>query len=484
MTKAIQVLKEKKELISFAIITLLLFLSCFFEECAYITVAFCVLISIFFSFEQVMHVLIFIYPVKLVFLTKVKVIYMYSLCLALIACILCIKYLIALIKKQKRLNWKTLIPIGVFLVYLILPIHETHFKQWANYVIMFAFAYLAFEYKKEIDFKKLVNVLFFGFVVSCLFGLTWYISPRLEAIAPIVYPLANCDYVRFFGLFEHPNKLILCAIILLCFMFILKYKNQIKWWEFIIGFTLVFVPAYLSLSRNFVIAFAVLLVLFLILYTIKYKKKSFLTTGLLLLTSALVVACCFYPTKIYLVRFEILPRSAVEEVVVEPPPSSSDDDLSEIEKNPPEYMSEKWWEYVYAGEIRYDPGREAIWDMYITNFKSSNKIIMFGRGISAKLIGKAHAHNTFLQILWRHGVFGTLNLLAISICFIDFKKLKSLKILGIILLSLPAVFTAGLVEIFIANDIFIIFLLMLISCENIENKEEYLGKSEVSKNDT
>lgn len=425
-------IKEKYNYFNFALLTLLLFLSCCFEPCVYVTVAYCVLIAIVLPVESILQMILFTTSFVLVF--KINNDFpIHTLMWVTMVFIIGIKYLIDVFKKNKSINWKTLIPIIVFLLFVILPVHEAKIVLITIYVGLLALLYLTFEYRKEVSFKKLVITFCLGIIVSCLLHLTKFISPRINALLPVIYA-ENCSYVRFLALTGHPNNLAVSSLIAVSFLFVLLYKKQITLRLFLPVFVGIFIPAYLAISRNFVMAFSILFLIFMILSFIKYRKTAFLTTGCLALVMLIVIVCCYYPTEAYFARFNNQNDQEEEqsEVSIEPPTNTVlDENIQE------------WWNGVYAGEIHYDPGRKGIWQMYLYDWTSSAKNILCGRGVSAKAIGQMAAHNTLIQLLWEHGVIGIILLLWVVLSFVDFKKLKySLSLL--ILVVTPIIMSAML----------------------------------------
>lgn len=467
MNKFLKFCKEKYLMISYIIISFFLLLACFFEPCAYMVVVACVLFALFFKVENILKIILFTFPFQLALLTTQKI-GLFNVLLLILTFIIGIKYILELFKKQKKINLKILIPIIIFLIYIALPFNKFSLTRFGNFVVVFALIYLVYEYRKEVSFKNLVMAFYFGAIVSCVFYLTSFFSTRLNNLINYTYPFENCNYVRFAGLFTHPNNLCVYFLVLLCSICVLQYLNQIKLWQFIIMFVSVFIPTYLAISRNFILSFVLLIIIFSIFFIIKYKKKSFVTLGLLFLSLLFSAVLCFYPTKIYLVRFNILPRSAIAYETVFPK-NDKDNIIPDDNTDMPEYNSDKWWDMVYSGEIKYDPGRTGIWKMYLNNWKSSPKNILLGRGISASRIGQMSAHNMFIQLVWEFGLLGNALLLIIIISIvINIKNIKT-KLVKILLLTMPVLITLLFESIIVSSSI--VWLLLIIVQKNNDNDE-------------
>lgn len=405
MNKTINFVKANFEFLNYIILSILLFLGCFFEIAIWLLLFYAVLICFFYNYEKIFALYLYLSTFIGLFSLSVSAplitfdFFTYALCT-----IILVKYIYEIIKFKEKLNLKTLIPILVFSVFLVLPIHNLNAFPIIKTILFFLVLYVINEKKEKISLSKIVFLFSLGLIVSSFFALFKSISPRLMEIIPSQF-VENT--FRFSGLFLHTNNFALHTTICLSLLFFLRYQNKISTTQFLLLFTPIFIFTYLTLSRNFIFAFIIVLLLFLIFYLIKNKKKSLkfmLVFGAVLLISVL---CCFNTTKVYMLRIISTGESITDDV---------EEDTS--------YQTDEWWEDVYNGEIKYDPGRFGIWEMYLKDFSSSANQILFGKGVGSVGVGQMAAHNLFIETLWRYGVIGYLLILGIIISFIDFKKLK------------------------------------------------------------
>ncbi len=405
MNKAINFVKVNFEFLNYIILSILLFLGCFFEIAIWVLLFYAIFISFFYNYEKIFA--LYLYLTSFIGLFSLSVsspLFTFDLFSCVLSAIILIRYVYEVIKFKEKINFKTLIPILVFSVFLVLPIHNLHGLPIIKTILFFLVLYVINEKKEKISLSKIVLLFSLGLIVSSFFALFKSISPRLLEIIPSQF-VENT--FRFSSLFLHTNNFAMHATICLSLLFFLRYQNKISTTQFLLLFTPIFIFTYLTLSRNFIISFIVALVVFLVLYIIRNKKKSLkfmFVFGAVLLISVL---CCFNTTKVYMLRIISTGESITDNV---------EEDTS--------YQTDEWWEDVYNGEIKYDPGRFGIWEMYLKDFSSSANQILFGKGVGSVGVGQMAAHNLFIETLWRYGVIGYLLILSIIISFIDFRKLK------------------------------------------------------------
>ena len=447
---------SKKFYITFFCIIGLFVCSAFNEYCTYILVAGCCLITPFLSIQETLELMLFCYPFQIIFKTQ-HIDNLYLLMTFVFTGILAVKYLIEIIKRQKRINFKVLIPILIFLIYLLLPIHDVTVQNYGRYCFTYLLVYLVIIYRKELNFTKLSLAFCLGIIISSLLSVLKFVSPLLDGKILESVSYSGSNYIKFTGLDVHPNSLTTSVIIAMSALFVCKYQNKIKDVYFVVLFALLFIVGYATISRAFIIGTGALLVLFYILYFIKYKKKAI---PLLIITAVVFCALLlimYRETREYLCRlFEINNQVAVE-----------------VDKT-----IEENWNEIRNGTINYDPGRIGIYKMYLKDIFSSVSIFLFGRGISASYLGGVACHNTFLQLLWFHGLFGYCIYLAILFSVIKFSK-KAFKqnvlkiLLFLIPIFLPLLFESSL----IIQELFIFIFALTLSYDDNEGSAKSL-KSE------
>ena len=437
MSKFVGYVKKNLEFISYCFIAILLIFGCFFEVPMLIVTFFIILVAIFFSYEQILSLYLFIFSFVSLFSSTILNNHLYDTVFLGLTGVLAIKYLWDVINKQEKPNFKILIPIAIFSLFLILPIHNICLLSIVTVVAKLVFIYVAYQKRENISLTRLVVFFALGLIFSGLLSFLRPLSSRLIGFMPYYI---ESQYVKFVGFSWHPNNYALFDIICLGSLLFLKYKNKISSLYFFLLFIPLFVFGFMTISRNFILSLGVALVLFVVFYIIKYKKNSlkFLSIGLAL--GVFVLVCFNLEFRIYLVRFNLASNEIIQEYIDN---TQIDESVYPPKQEGPqsdyEYQSDEWWDAVYRGEILYDPGGEGIWDMYLTDFLSSPMTILFGRGIGSPFIGRMDAHNLFIQNLWNYGIIGYLLLLGVFVSFIDFKKLKGniLNLISLLILILP-----------------------------------------------
>lgn len=438
---------------------LCLFVFCAFNEyCAYVLTSCCVIIACFMSTQEILELMLFCYPFQVLFNTP-QTEHLYLLLTFIFTGIVAIRYLIELIKKEKKINFKTLIPISIFLLYLILPMHKVEFVNFARYCFTYLLVYLVFEYRRELDFKKLSLAFIFGMIFSSLMNFLKFCSPTLDSKIAKLVSFVGSDYIKFTSLFPHPNDLAINCVIAMMALFTCKYMEKFDDITFLVLFSALFIIGYTSVSRGFVLGAGVLLVVFYILYFLKYKKKALPLLSITAIIFLLLVLIMFNETKVYLHR------------LLKENNSLTTADNSTIENN---------WQAVKNGEIDFDPGREGLYKMYSKDILSSIKTFLFGVGISGTYLGQTSAHNFYLLSFWFHGLFGIILYGVLLLSFIKFNK-KTFKshILNVFVFLIPLIISAFFEIIMVVQELFM-FIFVVAICNNTKTKE--IEKIEIKEN--
>ncbi len=471
MDKALRVFKKYYEVIGYSILTLFLFLACFFRAFSWVSLVYMIIFA--FSLhktEKILGLLFFYNSFKSLFNFNIlgTSIVLKKFIGGVLIGIICIFYLIKLIKKQRKLNLKILIPIVLFLIYIALPIHECTIVAWISVMIFFAVLYIVYEERTDISFKYIVRLFSLGLVISCVFALFRSISPLLSRELQVVTIGPN---IRFEGLYAHPNNLAVCCTLAICSLLILKLKRKISLPEFFGFFVVIFACGYSTLSRNFVISTAIGLVLSAIFYLVKNKKKSFAFIASLIVVIGIICGIFYQNTSIYINRMQGDFSTHFDK------PSSSISKEEASSEQSSYNKSDEWYEAVLNGEITYDPGRKELRKEYIKDWSSSAKTILFGRGISRVHIGNLSSHNLVIQELWKVGIIGYLLYLAMILCSINYKKLKLIKRYLFVLMLLIPYIAISIVEDCNLDYISVSLILMLFGLA--ETKEKNNSKKKI-----
>ena len=421
----------KKEWINvtmYAVITLLLFCSMFWEPIIYAIVVLAILFCIFRPIQHSFYLIFFLYPYQMILIDKHINFSLYYVIFMLNIFIVGVKYLVDLLKKRKTFNIFLFILSTSVLLYCLLPIGEYSVFTCFRMLGITSGLYLCYEYKDQVSYKSLTYITSVGLILSCLFGFVAFETPRMLSL---LTQYTNYGYIKFQGVLGNPNVLAIFNIIILPCLLVLYLKEHK--WHSIFLFLGNFAFAYMTLSRNFIMCLAFLLPLYAILELVYYQKKGLLRVVCVALSMLAMCAVMFTSTQIYLVRFNILPESSlvmqtqqnVDAAVVLPSVPS--------EPNVPQNPAK---DEVFVD----DPGREGLWQRYWQDYTSNWKTILFGRGVGTVYIGNVAPHQSYLNILWQCGFVGTFLILCLFLYY--FRKIFLKKNLSILFQILPFLIAA------------------------------------------
>ncbi len=202
---------------------------------------------------------------------------------------------VCLYKKEKKIDIKNYVVWLGLLIILLLPFSKDENISFSNGLVvvsLFATLFLLTQFKEEFDLAKLLKIWFLGLIASVFVFFLKFLLPKLN------------DYLVVFGtrfscLLRDPNYLSFEILVLLCGFTALFIKKQCQN-IFPIVLLVLSVIGLLTLSKSFVIAFAVY-ALILFVYAIrfakhnkelvtKYKKSIIITTVIVGIIGCLVLA--------------------------------------------------------------------------------------------------------------------------------------------------------------------------------------------------
>ncbi len=465
-------LKKHSELIVVSLVVFLLFLTCFFEEIVPFVLIFCILSSTFLNFEKTLQLILFLLPFRSILtLNNSSLIFRFSVIVIIFG--MGVKYLIELFKKNKKVNLKTFIPISIFLIFIVLPIHKVKLSNFVYIAGILILLYLIFEYKNELSLKKLIYSIFYGLIISSLFYLTNFISSRVEG-NELINAISGFNTPRFAGLYEHPNIIGMRVLLLLIGLFVLRYKEEINNGQFIVMSIISFIIGYLTISRIFILCFVILLIIFSILYVVKKRKKGLILCANIFMAVLAVSVVLYKQSIIYLSRANILPDSVIVRLFDECAEKETNQDYGDLE-----YGSDEWYQACINGEIYFDFGRSGFRKEYLKNWGKDIQTMLFGRGVGAKEIGQMNAHDWFIETLWKHGIVGSILILLILLSFINYKKITKFSFAIFVLIVLPVIINCMFESVEYYYEITVMIMLIL-GCKNDCRQE--LDLSGVNKN--
>ena len=408
--------KKYDAVIGFSALTLLLFGACFQSVFAWLAMVFAFAFAIYLRNEtKILGLMLYLHCFYIIF----NYLNLFTITLDIviegffIATLLGF-YIYHLVKRELKINLKTLIPIVLFLIYVLLPFHECQFKDYFAVVFFFVFVYVVFEMRQRFDFRYVVRLFVVGLMVSCLFALMRDLSPLLSN------KIGRADYfgiVRFQGSTFHANTLHGLIVIVICGIFLLKYQEKISWLELFADFVPLFIFGYLTLSRAFLATVLVAIIVFTLFYFFRNKVKSLISLVVFAAIICIAGGVFYDATKVYSERItNNVDTFSVAQSINDLTPQRLEDNFDK--------MSEEEQQMIWSGEMRFDPGRADLRALYLRDWSSSLKTMWLGRGISRPLIGQMSAHNLYIQELWKHGIVGYLFYLAMIAGAINWKKIK------------------------------------------------------------
>ena len=189
------------------------------------------------------------------------------------------------------------------------------------------------------------------------------------------------DVHRFSGLYADPNYYSINVIISLCLVVILNHKKLLSNISSIFCSVVLLIFAIMTVSKS-----AFLMLVFpatLFLYAKIKQQKYFVSLCLLILSVFVVMSILdgrFDFLKTILSRF------------------NSNGDLNSL-----------------------TTGRFEIWKSYLNYFEESGLSVFWGNGFGADLLNSKVAHNTYIDLIYYLGIFGTAVVLAVVVCIISIK---------------------------------------------------------------
>ena len=456
-----KVLDKYFEYFIYGIMAIMLVLSCFIKPFAFIALGFAFVSAFALKTDKLvrLHIVLMLFPKPLMINGAYYRVYDLLFILPYFKNFVC-----DIVFNHKKISFKPLIVVALCLIYyLVVPTRYGSSIYSIIYRITFLInIYFVYESRESLDLKAIFRVLCYGFIFSSLLSFINQYTPKLKLDGAYYY---QEGMFRFDGMFLHPNELADFAMIALAGLMVLMYFEKISMPEFLGLFLTIFVFGYISLSRTFIVVFAVMVLLFVIIYFIKFKID-----GLKFLCGFVALLILFYLimdkyTYLLAYRFE----TSIE----------GDGLIYTLEML---FLPENWaiLQGIYDGLIYYDTGRLSLWTLYFKRIFETPSTFLFGNGLNAPDIGKVHSHNILLFVLYKYGFIGTILSALFFLSMIRLEKIRELKTyLGALLV--PIAFIG--VSLLNNNnfDSVIYFIIIATICYSFKIKNEKQG-SEVERN--
>lgn len=473
--------KERYFLILLAIMTVSMFVAMYTKYALIVCFAVTVVCAAFLDFENSLGLFMFCHSFQVIFAEKVlwnSCSFMYLIFLTFFG-VCAVKYFINVLKKECKFNWKVLIPMLVFLVYIVLPINTIKIKSTINYLITFIAIYLLLEFHEKINYNNVIIYAILGAMVSMLFSYVAINIPRMREFMQICY---NYGVRKVQRMFINPNTLACTATILIA---VALYKFIFLDWLWSFALLGLLIYSYGTLSRNFLICLGMTFGLILIFTLIRRKKKHFIKFGVSIVLLLAVCLTQLNATKVYIMRFgemfgkeysftiEQDKQKDEQKWNSETGGGSSSGETSggtssETNENETNNSNSGLW----IDGTPLDPGREGIWKRYLKEITSSPQKLIFGSGISAEKLG-AGTHNAYIDIIWRFGLFGSFLL---CIVFFVVAKLLIRNWNFLIFMELTIFLLTNMFENIIFGELAVYMIIVLMASADIgkieKNKEK------------
>lgn len=374
------------EWINYAIIAILCVLSCFFYDATWFLIGVVAVCACFYSTEKLVSLTIVMYLIQMPLLPG-----LFPILMGFVMLMFLKNFLISFFKRKQNISIKTLIVLLALIVYAIITHLIAPYTTFTYFIIFISdifILYFTFLARKEIDVLKITRIFIGAIIVTGVICLISKFGMRFDKYNEWY---TRTGYLKVWGMTENPNHYAGAVLIAISSLLALFFFEKINLPEFVITFVLLFIFGYLTISRNFLMAVLVALIIFGICYIIKYKFKAF---EVLVPLCAIVCSICLLfsdQTSMYLHR-------VVHSY-----------DAEGLEKAP-EYD----YDLIFAGLIDFNPGRIALWKVYLKRIFQTPIFTLFGLGVTAIRLGRVHPHNAYIQWLYKLGIVG---LIIVAILF-------------------------------------------------------------------
>lgn len=381
--QSFEFVKKHKTQIFLPLICLMLFLACFFRIFWIFATVFGIALLLLSDFADTIYYLLFFQLFSCFGKFSVT-------CTFVGAVLICIKYIIGVIKKQDKFY-----PIPFVLTCVICFVCSIHFYKIDSKGIYQGFSliaalfliYLLFANREKFKLIKCADYLLYGIIVSIAFSLLLLIFKG--EIITVFHPYNN-DFSRLKLLTSNENSLaIYCSLSLSIYVSTIlgTRKDLIK--NILLGTTAICVGLF-TLSKCFLIIATFIIFYLIFMLILKYKKQSLKIILPLLAVLAIASLIMFSRISTIFERFFISLDSKL--------------DLSVI-----------------------TTGRSDLWTMYINEITSSIPKMLFGVGFFNERLIYYGPHNLLIHLLYRMGFVGLI-LLGVLTYYYYQSSHKSIKI--------------------------------------------------------
>ena len=295
-----------------------------------------------------------------------------------------------------RPRWSILIVIGLFIVYCLLPIGPYNQDLWsktAYLLVIFIMLVVIIGKPAIVRLRLNIRLLAITLLLSSLMGCLRPFSPYLSSV---ITPIYSNGWLRFSGLYVHPNALAMMCMLLVALFVYLIVSRQAKLSDYLLMFALTALGL-ATLSKNCLIVMAVA---YLVIFVCLLRRNWAPTVVASLVVLTVVIGfCCTHNTLVsdYCGRFI--------------GGWSAGDGFTSFMNNLTTYRYELWVNYcTYLGQ--------------------NPLVLFFGAGLGAgpvllprENLYPQSPHNFLLAIVYQLGLVGTvLFVTAVVLLIIDLKR--------------------------------------------------------------
>jgi len=287
--------KTRRLPINLIILSVLFFLSCFFDWSTYIVFP---LLFIMVCFDDIKNGFTYVvYSFPFIFMDVYLSVILFFICFLVVI----FKYYFLTYFKnfdKTKFDKKLFILIAVFFVYCFLPIGAYSLNKWIRiilFAVIFLFIGMFIRGKDVLRLKYNLRILTISLGVACVFGLTSYISPYIREMIEF-----SSD--RYQALFYQTNVLAMtCEIMSAIFAYyIISGKASYKEYICLVAVTLMGLT---TMSKTFLILMSLIYLSLLIYFFIKKPKMALIILSFLVVFVGIVLILGFDYVKEYLDRF-------------------------------------------------------------------------------------------------------------------------------------------------------------------------------------
>lgn len=274
---------------------------------------------------------------------------------------------------------------GIFAILLTVLLFEMlfTFEDWKEILkivnimlLYYLFAANCSDFNIEICEHSFINSM----ILTSLLGVFKSSIPRMLSF----YSDLNYNWIgsrlvlRFSGIFSDPNyysvALLFGIAVALQKMLSVNGMHEKQYW--IVSFAFMTICGFATISKTFFIMYVIVVALLVISGGYSHK---FISAMLVLIT---VVAVLLF-----------MPKSFLNNILYR----------------------------FTSGDYDITTGRAMIWNNYLQEIKTSNRILLIGRGVGAGYLNGRPTHNMYLELLYYLGIFGSLSYLG-CVLYITFSN--------------------------------------------------------------